>query len=55
MTDRMTPDTDQSALEVDESASRNQTTSDSDEPDYLSETEPTRTWPRALDLGRSSE
>ncbi len=55
MTDRMTPDADQSALDVDETAGRDKTASESDEPDYLTETEPTRAWPRALDLGRNSE
>jgi hypothetical protein len=54
MTHRMTPDADQSDLD-DEMPDRDETTSDSDRPDYLTETEPTRSWPRALEPGRSAD
>jgi hypothetical protein len=54
MTDRITPEGEQSELHG-EKTDRDQTTPDSDRPDYLTETEPTRSWPRALEPGRSSD
>jgi hypothetical protein len=54
MTDRMTPEGEQSELDG-EKSDRDQTTLDSDRPDYLTETKPMRSWPRALDTEPSSD
>lgn len=54
MTDRTAPDGDQSELHG-EKSDRDQTTSDSEQPDYMTETKPMRSWPRALDTEPGSD